>query len=133
MRLSLIWLVSIFAAQIAFAAVDSTVISLAPPSTTVLTGIDVQRAGISRSGSVMLQKAIDEQRLAKSVSFIGLNVRRDLRHLLWVGLGQQPTWKSETAVIAHGTFDPSRLTSAARMRGASLKRYGGVTVAVQGK
>lgn len=80
----------------------------------------------------MLQKIVDDQGLAKLVSSIGMNVRRDLRHLLLVGLGQQPTSESQTVVIAHGMFDPARLMSVARLRGAFVKRYGGFTMVVQG-
>jgi hypothetical protein len=80
----------------------------------------------------MLQKIIDDQGLAKLVSSIGLNVRRDLRHLLLVGLGQQPTSESQSVVIAHGTFDSARLTAAGRSGRAPVTRYAGVTVLVQG-
>ncbi len=131
MRVTAVCLVLFFAAQVAFAAVDSTLISLAPPSSTVLTGIDVQRAASSSSGTLMLQKTIDDQDLATLLSSIGLDVRRDLRHLLLVELGQEPVSEAQTAVIASGSFDPARLTSAARKRGASVKRYRGLTVVEQ--
>lgn len=132
MRAFAILLVFVFAAQAAFAAIDSTLTSLAPSSSTLLTGIDVQRAGASGSGNRMLERVIDDQGVAKLVSSIGLNLRRDLRHLLLVGVGQQPTSESQTVVIANGTFDPARLMSAGRLRGVSVKRFSGFVAVTQG-
>lgn len=120
--------VLVFAADPALAATDGKLLSLAPPSSTVLAGIDVQRAAASRSGNVMLQQTFDGQGLTKLVAAAGLNVRRDLTQILLIGTGQQIDADSRYSLLARGTYNPARLTAAAESRGASIRRYGAVTV-----
>ncbi len=116
------------AAASAPAAVDGKLISLAPSSSTVLAGIDVQRAAASRSGNVMLQQTIDGQGLTKLVAAVGLNVRRDLTQMLLIGTGQQLNAESRYTLLARGEYTPARLIAAAKSRGASIRRDGAVTV-----
>jgi hypothetical protein len=116
------------AAASAPAAVDGKLLSLAPSSSTVLAGIDVQRAAASRSGNVMLQQTIDGQGLTKLVAAVGLNVRRDLTQMLLIGTGQQLNAESRYTLLARGEYTPARLIAAAKSRGASIRRDGAVTV-----
>ena len=122
----------IFASQAAFAAVDSTLLSMAPSTSTVLTGIDVIRAAASRSGSYMLKQAVADQNLTRLVTLTGLDVNRDFRQMLLVGLGRQASPDSPDAVLADGTFVPARLAATARSKGASIRQYQGFSVLVQG-
>ena len=118
----------IFAADHAPAATDGKLVSLAPPSSTVLAGIDVQRAAASRSGNVILRQTIDGQGLTKLLAAVGLNVRRDLTQILLIGTGHELNADSRYALLASGTYNPARFIAAAKSRGASIRRYGAVTV-----
>jgi hypothetical protein len=122
----------LFASQTAFAGVDSTLVGMAPSASTILAGIDVVRAATSPSGVYILKQIVADQNLTKLVDFTGLDVRRDMRHMLIVGLGRQANLDSPDAVIADGTFNPSRLVAAARSRGAFIRQYQGLTIIVQG-
>jgi hypothetical protein len=121
----------ILASQAAFAAVDSTLISMAPAGSTILAEIDVKRAASSQSGGHMLTQTIEDQGLSKLTIAIGLSVQRDARQILLIGLGQQSGPDAPHGVIAHGAFDPARIVAAGRLNGASTKRYRGVTVLLQ--
>jgi hypothetical protein len=118
--------------QSALASVDYALLSIVPPSATVIAGIDVRRAVTSRSGTYMLEQTVADQQFAGLVSATGLNVRRDVRQMLLVGTGRQSTTDSPHAVIAHGTFDPARLIAAGQLRGASIRRYRAFAILVQG-
>jgi hypothetical protein len=124
--------VLLFAAHLTFAAAESTLLSLAPPSSTVLSGIDVQRAAASRSGNAIVQQTIDGQGLTKLVAAVGLDVRRNVTQMLLIGTGQHLNAESRYALLARGTYNPDRLIAAAKSHGASISRYGAVTVASVG-
>ena len=119
-------------AQTAFASVDVTLLSTVPPSSTVLAGIDIERAERSRAGSYIVQQTIADQDIAKLTKITGLDVRRDVRHLLFVGLGQHSARESAHITLAEGTFDPTRLVATGRSRGASRQQYRGTALLVQG-
>ena len=120
------------ASQAAFASLDDTLLSIVPHSSTVLAGIDVRRATASRSGNYVLEQTIRDQDFAKLTTLIGLNVRRDLRQMLLVGLGPQTAPNSPRALIADGPFDPLRLIATGTSRGALMKRYSGFSILVKG-
>jgi len=132
MRVLFLCLVFLLATSITgFASIDGPLLAIAPPSSTVLAGIDVGRMAASRSGKYLLEQALADQDIAKLITMTGLNVRRDVQHILLVGMGSQSAPDSQHAAIVHGTFDSARLTSAGRARGASTTRYRGVTLLVQ--
>lgn len=121
----------LFASQIAFAGVDGALVSLAPPSSTLLTGINVQQAVHSPSGSTMLRQIMEGQGLVKIIADVGLDVHRDISQILLVGIGQQLRPDSRYAVVARGTYNPTRLIAAGQLRGASVRRFGVVSMIVQ--
>ncbi len=116
----------------AVAAVDGALISIAPPSSTVLVGIDAQRAVASRSGNAILWQTIEAQGLVRLLAAVGLNAHRDIRQMLLAGTGQHSDAALQYAVLAEGNYNPVRLIAAGKLKGALVRRYGAVTVIALG-
>jgi hypothetical protein len=123
-------LLVVTARQPALASVDDTLLALAPSSTKVLTGIDVKRAATSRAGSYILNETLTDEGVATLARTTGLNVRRDIRQMLYVGLEQQSAANLSYVLIAHGAFDAPRLIAVARSKGASVRQYRGSALLV---
>lgn len=116
--------------QSMFGALDSRLLSMAPPSTTVITGINVRRAAGSRSGTEMLQQLVQDPGVAKIASACGLNLRRDATELLSIDLANPGRSDSPHALLARGDFIPSRLMRAAEASGIVTRNFQGVRVLV---
>lgn len=121
--------IAVIAAQCAFAAVDATLLSFAPPSATVLTGIDVRRAENSAAGREMLRQVLSDQRLARLRGLSGLDLQREAREILLIEVGQQPGGELPYAVLARGAFTSAHVASAQRNR-ALVHNSQGVSVTV---
>jgi len=109
--------------QPASAAVDDTLLSMAPASSMLLAGIDVTRASSSRSGKYVLEQTLADEDIAKVITTTGLDVHRNVQHILLVGLGRQAVPDAQHAAILRGTFDSVQLIAAARRRGVTLTPY----------
>jgi hypothetical protein len=114
----------------AIASLDNNLVAMAPPQSTVLVGIDVGRASSSDSGNYVLRQVITDPGFARIANFVRLNVGRDVKQILTIGVGQQSAPDAPYAVVAQGSFDPARLVAAGQTRGATVQRFRGYSVLV---
>jgi len=119
------------AACSAFAA-DSSLLSLVSPDTKVIAGIRVDRTTSSQFGQFLLNQAQHgDADFNKFVAATGFDPRRDLTEVIAASVdGHQ---KGHGMVVAHGTFDISRLLAQARLHGAAITNYKDVQVVVGSK
>jgi hypothetical protein len=114
---------------LAQASVDRDLLAMAPPETTLLTGIDVTRAQESPFGAYLLrQMRTDDDHFKEFMGATGFDPRRDLQEVLFVGLAEKNGQDSRFAIFARGNFDQARIQSAAEAKGATVTMIDGVTV-----
>jgi hypothetical protein len=118
------------AACSAFAA-DTSLLSLVPPDAKVVAGIYVDRSTASQFGQFMWKQMHEgDADFSKFITATGFDPRRDLTEVIVSSVdGQQ---KGHGLVVAHGTFDISRMVGHAKDSGAAVTNYKDVQV-VAGK
>lgn len=130
MRLRLLAAAVVLAGSL-FAA-DPELLSLAPPDSQVMAGINIEQVSLSPFGQYLLTESQQQadaglQKLAEATGF---DPRHDLKEIL-VAANGQPGSKSGI-VLARGTFDVPRIVEAAVASGGTVATYKGVQI-VQGK
>ncbi len=120
-----VFCVLLFAAATAAAAVDPALLALVMPGAKVLSGIQVDQAIASPFGQYVLsQMQNSDKGLDQFVAVTGFDPRRDLREVLVASDGTRNTG----LVLGRGTFDPAKITAAAKSSGAITEEYKGVTL-----
>lgn len=125
----------------AAASVDEGLLALVPDSTVVLTSVDADATRTSGFGQYLLRRMDrEDQHLQSFADETGFDPRRDIQTLLFAGFrerqpnshqsnSRQPN--SRYAILARGTFDPSRIAAAVRTRNAfAPQTYDGTTLFV---
>jgi len=112
-------------------AADPELVSLAPPDTKVMAGINVEQVRLSPLGQYLLAQNAQapDIGLQKLIATSGFDPRQDLREILVSSNGQQGAASSSLA-LARGTFDVPKILEAARAFGATVETYSGVSIAV---
>lgn len=108
----------------ASAAVDKALLALAPASSRVIAGVDVNRARNSPFGQTLIAwVGASDNNFEMFLSKTGFNMRRDVQDFLFAAPG---TADSQGEVLARGTFNVSRIEATARSRGLVTETYRGV-------
>jgi hypothetical protein len=113
-------------------AADPELLSLAPPDSLVMAGINIEQVSLSPFGQFLLtqsqqQADADLQKLADATGF---DPRHDLKEILVAASGQPSS--NSGIILARGTFDVPRIVEAAVASGATVETYKGVQI-IQGK
>ena len=114
-----------FLATSAVAAVDPSLVALAPPGTKAFVGIQVDQAQSSALGRFLLSQADSGSGLDKFATLTGFDPRRDLSQILIASTGQQDQ-PGAALILGRGAFQPDKLTAAASLAGATKVTYSGI-------
>jgi hypothetical protein len=120
-----------FVGQAAFASVDTGLLAMAPPESTLLVGIDVNRISSSPFGTFVLGQLQNDRDMGQFITMMGFDPRHDVQSILVAGLGRQTAGDSRYVVLARGSFDVARLGAMAQSNGSVSTQYHGTTVLVQ--
>lgn len=115
------------------AAIDSGLLALVPESTVLLTSVDAEATRSSEFGQYLLRRMDSEdQHLQKFMAETGFDPRRDLQDLLFASFNEhQARNRPRFAILARGTFDPSRISTAVSAKNSfSRQTYDGTTLFV---
>lgn len=111
-------------------AADPQLLSLAPPDTQAMAGVNVQQAILSPIGQYLLAQSQQQGGgLEKLMAATGFDPRHDLQELL-IAANVPPESKSGL-ILLRGTFDVPRIIEAALADGAKVAGYKGVQVIQQ--
>ncbi len=112
-------------------AADPQLLSLAPPDTQAMAGVNVQQVSLSPIGQYLL--AQNQQQTAggleKLMAATGFDPRHDLQELLIAA--NVPPGNKTGLILVRGTFDVPRIIEAAVAEGAKVESYKGVQVIQQ--
>lgn len=112
-----------------FASVDRELLSMAPPETTLLTGIDVAKTAATPFGQKVLANArTQDGNYQQFASVTGFDPTRDIQNVLLAGIASKDGPESRFAVLARGTFDVTKIQSAVQAKGAKLSTLNGITI-----
>jgi hypothetical protein len=126
MRLPLFVLLALSSCVTAFASVENDLMSMAPPGTTLLTGIDVARTKASPFGAYLLKEMnTGDSHFQQFMSATGFDPRRDLQQLLLAGVAGKSGPNSRFAILARGTFDETRIRTAVLAKGGAVSVVNG--------
>ena len=115
----------------AFASVDSALLALVPPNTTVIAGARVDEVKSSQFGQFVLRNMqMDGDEFQKFIQETGFDPRRDLREVVMATMAAGQNEFDRTIVIGKGVFNPARIVSAAKGLGAEVTSYQGVEMLV---
>jgi len=104
-------------------AADPGLLGLVPSDSKVVAGIHVDRSAASPFGQFLLrQMQQDDAGFKKFVTSTGFDPRRDLTEVITAS-PDGPQHAGHGVVLARGTFDVSRITTAAKAEGKSLTTY----------
>jgi hypothetical protein len=120
------------ACSASFAAVDSSLLALAPASSQVVAGVNVDGSLSSAFGQFLLrQLSSHDDSFQQLVEQTGFDPRRDLQSIL---LTAAPSQNSKAhgrfAVLARGNFDQNRIKAAAQKQGSVVQHFQGVDLLV---
>ncbi|HLY15597.1 MAG TPA: hypothetical protein VKR61_00165 [Bryobacteraceae bacterium] len=107
-------------------AADPELLSLAPPDSQVMAGVNVEQVMLSPLGQHLLMQAEQQSDsgLQKLIDTTGFDPRHDLREILVVG---RPA-DSSGIVLARGTFNVPRIMQAALANKGTVESYKGVQI-----
>lgn len=130
-RLRLIPLLLAASTVPAFASVDTALLALLPPGAKLVSGVDFERARSSQFGQFLTGRMnLNDQGLQQFVAETGFDPRHDIQEIMFASPGpsDEGASKSRFAILARGTFDQARLTSAAKSKGITAQPYGGTSL-----
>lgn len=127
--LGLAILTSLSAAVCSFAAVDSSLLALVPQNSQFVAGINVAASRDSDFGRYLSTRfSTDMKGFEELTAATGFDPRRDLQSLLFAG--SSPVSEGDRdfkgIVLARGTFDESKIRSAALAKGGVVQSFSGV-------
>jgi TonB family protein len=134
MRLRLIAAAAILTGSL-FAA-DPELLSLAPPNSQLMAGVNVEQLMLSPLGEYLL--AQDQQQSGAGLGMLmektGFHPTRDLREILVATDGQFGAGAGSVVILVRGTFDIPKILEAAHAEGgATVETYKGVSIVHQSK
>src|SRR3982751_356352 len=121
------------AAASSFAAVDNALLALVPQHSQFVIGINVASSRSSDLGQ-FLSTRFDSQfkGMEQLTAETGFDPRRDLQSILFAGVSPGAGKRGVSGlVLARGTFDLSRIRSAALAKGAAVQTFSGVDLYLQ--
>lgn len=116
-----------------FGAVDPALLALIPPGAKLVAGVRLDQARSSGFGQYMLSHMDTEkdEHFQEVIEQTGFDPRHDLDELVFATSGPASEKAHQTFVIlARGTFDPNRIESKVKAKGAVVQTYQGVHVIV---
>lgn len=119
---------ALMAAALPAKAADPQLLNLVMPDAKVLAGVNVDQAKTSPFGQYVLglMQSSQNQELQQLAAKTGFDPTRDVHEVLVATTGEP---KSHTGLlVARGTFDTAKITTAATQNGAKTTTYGGVTL-----
>lgn len=122
MRLRLLAAAIVLAGSL-FAA-DPGLLSLAPPDSHAMAGINTEQVLLSPLGQYFLRQPPDPG-MQKLIDTTGFDPRRDVREILAATSGQPV---NSGIVLVRGTFDVPRIVEAANANGGTVETYKGVQI-----
>ncbi len=127
-------LCSLSSAVCSFAAVDSGLLGLVPPDSQFVIGINVEASRNSDFGQYLSTRLnAGAKGFEQLNNLTGFDPRRDLQSVVFAGVtnpsGQQ---NLQGVLLARGTFDQNRITSAALAKGAVVQNFSGVDFYLHG-
>jgi len=115
-----------------FASIDSALLTLVPPDSRLITGVDADRARSSSFGQYMLNRVrTNDPHFEQFVNDTGFDPRRDLQSLVFATNGGKG--EGHFAILARGIFDSERLKVAARAHGSTVQSYNGTDIFLSSK
>ncbi len=106
-------------------AADPSLLGLVMPDARVIMGFDIARVTASPFGRFLFSQMPASPGPSKAlIDQTGFDPRRDLGEVLVAATG--PSENAPRLILARGSFDASRLTAAAKMLGATSRRYKGI-------
>lgn len=108
------------------AGVDPALLSMIPPDSTTLAGIQVTQAQSTRIGQNLMSMIQLDAGTTRAMAEAGFDLRRDLREILVAAGGTASNPAVNVTLLGRGTFHPEKISAAAVQAGAVLSTYHGV-------
>lgn len=105
-------------------AADPGLVSLAPPDSHAMAGINVEQVVLSPLGQYFSRQQPDSG-MQKIIDTTGFDPRRDVREILAATSGEP---SNSGVVLVRGTFDVPRIVEAATANGGTVETYKGVQI-----
>jgi hypothetical protein len=105
-------------------AADPGLLSLAPPDSNAMAGINTEQVLLSPLGQYFSRQQPDPG-MQKLIDTTGFDPRRDVREILAATSGQP---RNSGIVLVRGTFDVPRIVEAATANGGTVETYKGVQI-----
>lgn len=108
-------------------AADSGLVSLAPPDSQVMAGVNVTQVMLSPLGQYLPPAGqAPDAGLEKLMEAAGFDPRRDLREFLVAA--SQKRGSGSAIMLVRGTFDVPKIVEAAQAEGVTVETYNGVSI-----
>lgn len=116
-----------------FAAVDTQLLALTPAGAKIISGVDVNRAKSSPFGQYILSKInAENEDFRHMIQETGFDPRRDVEDVLFVSTGSASSDNPQFGVLVRGNFDQDRIRKSLLAKGATVQKYQGVDLLVDG-
>ena len=111
-----------------FAAVDPSLLAMAPAQSQIVAAINVEGSRSSAFGQFLLrQLSSHDDSFQQLVEQTGFDPRRDLQSILLTAVPPQSSKaQGRFAVLARGNFDQNRIKAAAQKQGSVVQHFQGV-------
>jgi hypothetical protein len=120
-------LLTVFTGVLPARAADPQLLNLVMPDAVVLSGVNVDQAKTSPFGQYVLSlMQSPDPHLQVLTAQTGFDPTRDVHEILMASAG--PAGNHTGLLLARGSFDPSRIVTAATQHGAVTETYKGVTI-----
>jgi hypothetical protein len=129
MKLNIAGLALLLGASTAVAAVDPVLLNLVMPDAKILCGVQVDQSRASALGQYLLsQMQAGDNGFQMFITATGFDPRRDVNEILAASTGAAEGDSRNALVLARGTFQPARISSAATVAGGVVTTYRGYQV-----
>mgnify|MGYP006998743006 CR=1 FL=1 len=113
----------------ALPAADATMLNLVMPDAKVIMGADFDRLTNSPFGQHVLSLMnLEGKEFESFISATGFDPRRDLREVLVASQVVEGNIGAASIVVVRGTFDETKLTALASVKGGAVSSYNGVNL-----
>jgi hypothetical protein len=119
----------------AFGAVDPALLALIPPGAKLVAGVRLDQARSSEFGQYVLNHMnTEDERFQEVIEQTGFDPRRDIDELVFASSGPgSDNAQPKFVVLARGNFDQNRIEAKVKAKGATVQKYEGVHVIVDGQ
>ncbi len=111
-----------------FASSDTTLLSLLPAESQMVTSMDVDSSRNSAFGQFMLQQVTLDSGMQDFISQTGFDPRRDLQNFVVAALPPSNGQQGRFVMLARGLFDQARISALAKSKGLQSEQVQGVDV-----